>query len=85
MPRRNSLENASSARNEFGAEIRRLRRAKGLTQGELAARLQAGGWDVGLDALSQIETRKRTLTDSELLRILIALRASWAEVNLPKI
>jgi len=85
VPRRNSLENAQYARNEFGAEIRRLRRGAGLTQGELAARLQTAGWDVGLDALSQIETRKRTLTDSELIRILRALRVTWDDVKLPKI
>lgn len=84
MPRRNSLS-TDNDRNEFGLEIRRLRRAAGLTQGELAARLQATGWDVGLDAISQIETRKRTLTDSELVRILKALRVSWDDVRLPKI
>lgn len=84
VPRRNSLP-TDAARNEFGVEIRRLRRVAGLTQGELAARLQTAGWDVGLDALSQIETCKRTLTDTELVRILRALRISWDDVRLPKI
>jgi transcriptional regulator with XRE-family HTH domain len=53
--------------NIVGAQVRRLRTERGLSQPALAAKCQRLGWDVGRDILARIEGRVRLVTDSELL------------------
>lgn len=57
----------------MGAQIRRLRCEKGLSQPELAAKCQRLGWDVGRDIIARIEGKIRLVTDSELVFLARAL------------
>ncbi len=66
--------------NIVGSQVRRLRNAQGLSQPQLAARCQRLGWDVGRDIIARIESRVRLVTDSEILFLARALRASVAEL-----
>lgn len=52
--------------NLVGPQIRRLRTADGLSQDELAAKLQVAGWDLSRAGLSKIEAALRRVTDAEL-------------------
>ena len=68
------------AGNIVGPQVRRLRNAQGWSQPELAARCQRIGWDIGRDIIARIESRVRLVTDSEILFLAKALRASVAEL-----
>ena len=68
------------AGNIVGPQVRRLRNAQGWSQPELAARCQRMGWDIGRDIIARIESRVRLVTDSEILFLAKALRASVAEL-----
>lgn len=52
--------------NLVGARIRCLRTAAGISQGELATRLQLAGWDISRGGLSKIEACLRRVNDAEL-------------------
>lgn len=45
----------------------RLRSRLDLSQAQLAARLQVGGWDVSRDIVARIELQSRCVTDLELI------------------
>jgi len=49
----------------------------------LVARLQRLGWDVGEDTITNVEIGRRILSDSELVLILKALRASLWDLTWP--
>ena len=68
------------AGNIVGPQIRRLRNARGLSQHELAAKCQRMGWDVGRDIIARIESRIRLVTDSEILFLARALRATVGDL-----
>lgn len=53
--------------NASGAVIRRLREKAGLSQEELAARLQLAGLNLNQKAVSRIETGDRVVPDFELI------------------
>lgn len=53
--------------NVSGAMIRRLREKAGLSQEELAAKLQLAGLSLNQKAVSRIETGDRVVPDFELL------------------
>ncbi len=63
-----------ASQNIIGPQVRALRLAQKLTQGELAARIGALGWDVSENTVTKIETRIRCVTDEELVRIARALK-----------
>lgn len=56
-------------RNAIGPALRAAREEKGLSQAELAAKLQLYGWDVGRTTWTKIELGERTITDCELLAV----------------
>lgn len=60
-------------KNLSGARIRRARRAAGLTQTELSARLQVEGVLIDRNSLSRLEIGDRFVADYELLAIARAL------------
>ncbi len=66
--------------NSKGPKIRKLREAMGVSQAELARRLQRGGWDIDLMIMNRIELQRRTITDRELERILKALKLRWEDL-----
>jgi len=49
----------------------------------LLAKLQRFGWDVGEDTITNIETGRRILSDSELILILLALGARLDDLPWP--
>lgn len=55
--------------NLCGVHVARLRKEMGLSQRELADRLQLAGLDVDKNAIQRIEARKRFVTDIELVAI----------------
>ena len=61
-------------KNIIGPRVRALRLAQKLTQGALAARCGALGWDASENTITKIETQLRCVTDRELVLIARALR-----------
>lgn len=62
-----------------------MRMEAGITQEQLAARLQVHGWsEARQDILTRIESAKRGLSDTELLLILRALRKKLADLKVPR-
>jgi DNA-binding XRE family transcriptional regulator len=53
-------------RNIVGPVVRKLREKNGLTQAELATKLNLIGWDVSRDTLAKIEAQIRCVSDFEI-------------------
>lgn len=62
--------------NLCGRQVRRLRVELGLSQEQLAARLQIAGLALEQKAVSRIETGSRVVADFELLALAAALNTS---------
>ncbi len=62
--------------NIAGCKIRSLREAAGLSQEQLAARIQLAGYNINQKAVSRIETGDRVLPDYELIHFANALNVS---------
>lgn len=62
---------------KVGQQIRLLREAKGLTQEQLAARLQVRGCDVTRSALAKIEVGQRHIYAGELRCLREALETTY--------
>ena len=69
------------AHNLKGPRLRALRELAGISQAELARRLQLQGWDLDIMVLNRIELGKRTLTDFEIQKILDILGRKWADLD----
>jgi transcriptional regulator with XRE-family HTH domain len=65
-------------RNLVGPRVRQARREQGLTQAQLAARLQSAGFGLDRAAVSKIESRIREVDDRELVALAHALGVSAA-------
>jgi transcriptional regulator with XRE-family HTH domain len=63
-----------------GQRLRQLREAQGLTQEQLAARLQLEGCDITRSALAKIEVGQRHLYVDELKLFSILLNVSCEEL-----
>ena len=59
-------KNADGSLNISGNNIKRLRKEMGISQRELADKMQLLDIDVGKNAIQQIESGKRFVTDIEL-------------------
>ncbi|MEP6671424.1 MAG: helix-turn-helix transcriptional regulator [Chthoniobacter sp.] len=66
-------------RNLIGPQVRKMRFVRGLTQDELAARLQRAGWDVSRVSVAKIEAQLRWVTDCELYMLAHALQTPLEE------
>jgi transcriptional regulator with XRE-family HTH domain len=67
----------------IGPTLRSLREAEGLTQAELAGRLQLAGWDISRETLAKVESQVRCVTDRELVRFAEALEVEPNELLKP--
>lgn len=63
-------------RNVVGARVAEARKAKGMKQIELLAKLQMAGIDISVPALSLLEGQKRPVSDIELLALADILNVS---------
>lgn len=66
--------------NVCGIVVARIRTALGISQRELADRLQRDGLDVDKNAVQRIESGQRFVTDIELLHLSRVLRVSLEEL-----
>lgn len=77
-------------RNIVGPIVRELREKQGLSQPQLAAKLNVHGWDISRETLAKIESQIRCVADFEIpiLAISVGLEASQllnrAVANVPK-
>lgn len=67
--------------NASGSRIRELREAAGLSQEQLAARIQLAGLNLNQKAISRIETGERVVPDFELLYFSEALGVIFLRKN----
>lgn len=67
-------------RNLIGWKLRQLRRERGLSQEQLAAKIQIQGYDIGALAILRIERGTRTVKDVELQEICRYFQISAAEL-----
>ncbi len=65
---------------QVGQQVRRLREAGGLTQEQLAARLQVRGCDLTRSALAKIEAGQRHVYAFELRQLREALGTTYEEL-----
>ena len=66
-------------RNMIGARVTQARKAKGMKQVELLAKLQLAGIDLSVPALSLLEGQKRPVLDFELnaLANILGVSVDW--------
>lgn len=67
-------------KNAVGAEIRRLRDAKGWTQEVLAARCAVAGYDLSRGTLAKIEAQIRGISDVEMFVVAKVLAVTIADL-----
>ena len=65
---------------KIGHNIRRLREKAGLTQEQVAAKLQIGGCDITRSAVAKIEVGQRHLYPDEIILIKEILGVSYEEI-----
>lgn len=65
---------------EFGNRIRKLREKAGLTQEQLAARLQVEGCDITRSAVAKIEVGQRHIYPDEIRLIRKILNVEYNEI-----
>ncbi len=63
-------------RNLIGRRVAQARKAQGMKQVELLARLQLAGIDISVPALSLLEGQKRPVSDIELVALADILNVS---------
>ncbi len=64
----------------FGGNIRRAREARGMTQEQVAAKLQLGGCDITRSALAKIEVGQRHVYPDEIRLLKEILSVSYNEL-----
>lgn len=64
----------------IGQNIRRLRETAGLTQENLAAKLQLGGCDMTRSAVAKIEVGQRHIYPDEIILIKEILNVSYEDI-----
>jgi len=67
-------------KNIVGPVVRELREKSGLTQPQLAAKLNVLGWDISRETLAKIESQFRWVADFEILKLAGALGIEGPEL-----
>jgi transcriptional regulator with XRE-family HTH domain len=70
----------STQRNICGPVVARLRKKNGVSQAELSLRCRRAGWPVARSVLAKIETRRRAVSDYELVALAAALGIKVAKL-----
>lgn len=68
----------SGEKNLVSSRLIELRRQQGLSQRDLAHKLQLAGYDMDKNVITRIETNKRYVTDIELRALSQVLGVSYA-------
>ena len=55
--------------NVVGPQVRKFRMQRGWSQPAMIAKCQLSGWDVSRESLAKIESRLRSVTDIEILKL----------------
>jgi transcriptional regulator with XRE-family HTH domain len=66
--------------NIVGKNIKRIREQQGITQAQLAIRLETLGWKIERFVISKIELGTRQVTDTEIILFADALRVKITEL-----
>lgn len=66
--------------NVVGPQVRKLREAQGLTQGDLVARCNVLKWEITRGTLAKIESQVRRVTDDEVALLAKALRVEMKDL-----
>ena len=75
------INKSENGRNNLcGVMVAKLRKKEGISQRELADRLQRNGLDVDKNAVQRIESGQRFVTDIELLYLSKTLHVSLEEL-----
>ena len=69
---------SSGEKNLICSQLIELRKQHGLSQRDLARRLQLAGYDMDKNVITRIETNKRYVTDIELRALSEVLDVSYA-------
>lgn len=69
-----------SIERQIGANIRRLREARGMTQDTLAAKLQLLGCDITRSAVAKIEVGQRHLYPDEIILLRQILNTTYEDI-----
>lgn len=69
-------KSADGRNNVSGIAVARLRKDMGISQRELADRLQLAGLDIDKNAVQRMESGQRFITDIELIALCKTLRVS---------
>ena len=64
----------------IGNNIRRIREEKGLTQEQMASKLQVSGCDITRSAYAKIEVGQRHLYPDEIILLKTILKTSYEEI-----
>ena len=67
-------------KKRVGKNIKKLRERAGLSQEEVAARLQVSGCDITRSAVAKIEVGQRHLYPDEIILLKDILRAKYEEI-----
>ncbi len=70
----------ATVERKIGSNIRRLRERAGLTQEQVAARLQTKGCDITRSAVAKIEVGQRHLYPDEIVLLKEILSADYEEI-----
>ena len=69
---------SSGEKNLISSRLIELRRQQGISQRDLAHKLQLAGYDMDKNVITRIETNKRYVTDIELRALSQVLGVSYA-------
>ena len=70
----------ATTEKKVGANIRKLREKAGLTQEQVAAKLQINGCDITRSAVAKIEVGQRHLYPDEIILLKDILSATYEEI-----
>jgi len=68
--------------NHIGQHVTKLRTLRGLTQEELAAKLQINGSNMTRQVIANIESGRRTVSENQIRHLTKVLRCSFDDIFL---
>ncbi|HEY5259913.1 MAG TPA: helix-turn-helix transcriptional regulator [Rhabdochlamydiaceae bacterium] len=66
--------------NVVESQVRKFRMQRGWSQPKMVTRCQLSGWDLSRESLAKIESRLRSVTDIEILKLSEILEVHHSEL-----